>query len=236
MPATLWPDIEVLSRQASKSGGFSHSQVFVTTLAQRLRQIYGPLPKVVMPLDGSCRNHRSAFWSLGISVLYMLPIVVFSAAMIFAGLRDLTTMTIPNWLTLALAFSFFVFAPLVSMPLAEVGLHAAVGFAVLLVGIGFFGMGWIGGGDAKLLAAVALWVGWGQALSYLVIASVLGGALTLLILGFRTLPLPALLVRQQWLARLHDRSEGIPYGLALAVAALLIFPETDVFRLVVALG
>ncbi len=169
-------------------------------------------------------------------VLNTLPIVVFSAAMVFAGVRDVATMTIPNWLTLALALSFFVFAPLVAMPLDEIGLHAAVGFAALLVGMGFFGMGWIGGGDAKLVAAVALWVGWAQALPYLVVASLLGGALTLLILGFRTLPLPNVLIRQHWLLRLHDRGEGVPYGLALAVAALLVFPDTDVFRLVVALG
>lgn len=170
------------------------------------------------------------------SVLNTLPIVVFSAAMIFAGVRDLTTMTIPNWLTLALAAAFLVFAPLAAMPLAEIALHAAVGFAALLVGMGFFAMRWIGGGDAKLMAAVALWVGWAQALPYFVIASLLGGALTLLILGFRNLPLPAVLVRQQWLSRLHDRGEGVPYGMALAAAALLIFPETDIFRLAVAIG
>lgn len=170
------------------------------------------------------------------SFFTILPIAIFSAAMIFAGVRDLTTMTIPNWLTLALTAAFFVFAPLTAMPLAEIGLHVAVGFGVLLVGMAFFAKGWIGGGDAKLMAATALWVGWTQALPYFVIASMLGGALTLLILGFRNLPLPAVLVRQQWLSRLHDRGEGIPYGLALAVAALLIFPETDFFRLAVAIG
>lgn len=173
---------------------------------------------------------------MGGPVLNTLPIVVFSAAMVFAGVRDLATMTIPNWLTLGLALAFFAFAPLVAMPLAEVGVHSAVGFAALLVGMGFFGMGWIGGGDAKLVAAIILWVGWTQALPYLVVASLLGGALTLIILGFRTLPLPGILVRQNWLLRLHDRSEGVPYGIALAVAALLVFPDTDFFRLAVALG
>lgn len=169
-------------------------------------------------------------------VLDTLPIVVFSAAMIFAGVRDLTTMTIPNWLTLALAVAFFVFAPLAAMPLFDIAIHAAIGFAALLVGMGFFAMGWIGGGDAKLMAAVALWVGFAEALSYFLIASLLGGVLTLLILGFRNLPLPAILVRQKWLSRLHDRGEGVPYGLALAAAALLVFPETDIFRLTVAFG
>ncbi|MGB3809130.1 MAG: prepilin peptidase [Parvibaculum sp.] len=170
------------------------------------------------------------------SLLNTLPIAVFSAAMIFAGLRDLTTMTIPNWLTLALVLAFCIFAPLVAMPLSEIGMHVGVAFAVLLVGMAFFAKGWIGGGDAKLMAATALWVGWSQALPYFVVASLLGGALTMLILGFRKLPLPAMLVRQQWLSRLHDRGEGVPYGMALAAAALIIFPDTDFFRLAVAVG
>ncbi len=182
----------------------------------------------------SGRFRLDASQGLGMFAVNSLPIVVFSAAMIFAGVRDLTTMTIPNWLTLTLAVAFLVSALVTAMPLSEIALHLGVGFAVLLIGMGFFARGWIGGGDAKLMAAVGLWVGWTQALPYFVTASILGGGLTLLILGFRNLPLPAILVRQPWLLRLHDRGEGIPYGLALAAAALLIFPETDIFRLTVA--
>ncbi|MDO8290404.1 MAG: prepilin peptidase [Parvibaculum sp.] len=170
------------------------------------------------------------------SVLTTFPIAVFSAAMIFAGVRDLTTMTIPNWLTLALTLTFFVAAPIIGMSLTEIAQHTVIFFVTLLVGMGFFAMGWIGGGDAKLMAAVALWIGWEQALPYFLIASVMGGGLTLLILGYRNLPLPAFMVRQAWALRLHDRSEGVPYGLALAAAGLLIFPDTEIFRLTVAIG
>lgn len=170
------------------------------------------------------------------SVLSSLPIGIFCIAMIFAGLRDLTTMTIPNWLTLTLAVVFFAAAAMTSMPLAEIGLNTVVGFAALVIGMILFAQGWIGGGDAKLMAAVALWVGWAQALPYFLVASILGGALTLAILGYRNLPLPAFVMRHDWALRLHDRAEGVPYGLALAAAALLIFPETEIFRLTVAIG
>jgi prepilin peptidase CpaA len=170
------------------------------------------------------------------SVLTTLPIAIFCAAMIVAGVRDLTTMTIPNWLTFALIIAFFVAAPVTGMPLSDIALHAAIGFVTLLVGMAFFAKGWIGGGDAKLMAAVALWIGWAQALPYFVIASILGGGLTLLILGYRNLPLPAFVMRHPWALRLHDRAEGVPYGLALAVAGLLIFPDTEIFRLTVAIG
>ncbi|MGV8995700.1 MAG: A24 family peptidase [Parvibaculaceae bacterium] len=170
------------------------------------------------------------------SVLATFPIAVFSAAMIFAGVRDLTTMTIPNWLTLTLTLAFFVVALVAGMSLSDIAQHTVICFITLIVGMVFFSRGWIGGGDAKLMAAVALWMGWGQALPYFVIASVLGGGLTLAILGYRNLPLPAFVVRQAWAVRLHDRAEGVPYGLALAVAGLLIFPDTEIFRLAVAIG
>jgi len=170
------------------------------------------------------------------SVLTTFPIAVFSAAMIFAGVRDLTTMTIPNWLTSTLALLFFVVAPLTGMGMTDIAQHTVICLLTLVVGMGFFAKGWIGGGDAKLMAAVALWIGWGQALPYFLIASVLGGGLTLAILGYRNLPLPAFMLRHAWAMRLHDRAEGVPYGLALAAAGLLIFPDTEIFRLTVAIG
>ncbi|MGB5948976.1 MAG: prepilin peptidase [Parvibaculum sp.] len=166
------------------------------------------------------------------SVLNTLPIVIFSAAMIFAAVRDLTTMTIPNWLTLGLTIAFFISAVSLGMPLADIARHASAGFALLLIGMGLFARGWIGGGDAKLVAAASLWLGWGDALPYLLLASIFGGGLTLFILFYRTLPLPMFLYRQGWLLRLHDRKEGVPYGIALAVAGLFIFPQTEIFRLV----
>jgi prepilin peptidase CpaA len=53
-----------------------------------------------------------------------------------------------------------------------------------------------------------------------------GGALTLAILQFRKLPLPSVLARQPWILRLHETGGGVPYGIALAAAALVIYPKT----------
>ena len=78
----------------------------------------------------------------------------------------------------------------------------------------------------KLFAAAALWFGHQHFLDFAVIAGLLGGALTLAIVLGRNVPLPEILARQGWLARLHDTKEGVPYGIALAAGALIVYPQT----------
>ncbi len=155
-----------------------------------------------------------------------IRLLVFPALMAFAASSDLLTMTISNRLSLALAGAFFVLTLTTGMPLPVIGMHLAAGALVLVVSFGFFTQGWIGGGDAKLAAATALWFGFAHLLDYLIYASLFGGALTLLIIQFRKLPLPGVLARQVWIQRLHETEGGIPYGIALAAAALAIYPKT----------
>ena len=126
----------------------------------------------------------------------------------------------------------FVVALASGMGLSDILLHAGAGAGVLAVAFVCFAMGWVGGGDAKVAAGAALWFGFAHLLNYLLYASLFGGALTLLLLQFRQWPLPQALGGQAWLLRLHDKETGIPYGIALAVGALLIYPETDWIRAV----
>jgi prepilin peptidase CpaA len=151
-----------------------------------------------------------------------------------AGVWDLASFTIPNFLSIALIGLFAVFAFAAGLTLPAVGLHLLAGLAGLVLGFGLFAMGWIGGGDAKLFAAVALWLGFHDLLNYALLASVFGGVLTLALLALRRLPLPVPLVRQAWALRLHDARSGIPYGVALAIGAFVLLPSTEIFRLAVA--
>jgi prepilin peptidase CpaA len=155
-----------------------------------------------------------------------IRLALFPALMAFAASSDLFTMTISNRLSLALTGGFVVLAFAAGMPLAAMGMHLAAGACVLVVGFVFFSQGWIGGGDAKLFAATALWFGFDHLLDYATYASIFGGALTLALLQFRKLPLPEALTRQPWIMRLHEERGGIPYGIALAAAALVIYPKT----------
>ena len=121
---------------------------------------------------------------------------------------------------------FLVLALVSHMSMMDVLSHFGAACVVLVVAFGFFSRGWIGGGDAKLAAATALWLGFEHLLPYLVYASLFGGALTLLLIQFRLAPLPAVLARQAWVQRLHEKDGGVPYGIALAAAALAVYPET----------
>ena len=159
-------------------------------------------------------------------IVDVIRLFLFPALVAFAAASDLLTMTISNRVSIALVAGFALLAVATGMPLTEVGLHAAAATVVLVAAFAFFACGWIGGGDAKLAAATALWLGFDQLVNYLLIASLLGGSLTLLILQFRRFMLPVSWTGQDWIQRLHQKDAGVPYGIALAAAALVVYPDT----------
>lgn len=152
--------------------------------------------------------------------------LIFAPAMVYAALTDLTTMTIRNGLVLLLIVAYAVLAPFAGLSLSQIGLSVGVAAGILLLGIVCFARGWIGGGDAKLAAATALWLGADYAPAYLINVALFGGVLTLLILQLRAVLLPIWLMKQPWIARLHAKETGVPYGVAMAAAALAVFPQT----------
>jgi len=160
-------------------------------------------------------------------ILDLARLSLFPALMAFAAASDLLTMTISNRVSLVLAAGFLAVAFASGMGPSDILLHVGAGGAVLAVAFVCFAMGWVGGGDAKVAASAALWFGFADLLNYLIYASLFGGALTLLLLQFRQWPLPSPLTGQAWLLRLHDKETGIPYGIALALGALVIYPETE---------
>jgi prepilin peptidase CpaA len=159
-------------------------------------------------------------------ILDVVRLLFFPALMAFAAASDLFTMTISNRVSLALAAGFLVLAFASGMTASDILMHLVAGATVLVVAFACFAFGWVGGGDAKVAAGAALWLGFAHLLNYLLYASLFGGALTLGLLQFRQWPLPYALAGQPWLLKLHAKETGIPYGIALAVGALAIYPET----------
>jgi prepilin peptidase CpaA len=159
-------------------------------------------------------------------VIDLIRLILFPALMAFAAASDLITMTISNRVSIILIAGFLVLALASGMAPLAIASHAGAAALVLVVSFGLFACGWIGGGDAKLAAATTLWLGFDYLLNYLLYASLLGGALTLLLIQLRLVPLPGLLAGQLWAQRLHRKDGAVPYGIALAAAALIVYPET----------
>lgn len=153
-------------------------------------------------------------------------LLFFPALMAYSAISDVLTMRISNMISIALVVGFLALAFASGMPLAQIGWHLACGALVLTITFAMFAFGWIGGGDAKLAAATALWFGFAHVLEYGLVASVFGGALTILLLTLRQLPAPRLVRETPWMDRLHDHKVGIPYGVALAAAGVMIYPQT----------
>jgi prepilin peptidase CpaA len=152
--------------------------------------------------------------------------VVFPFAMIFAALSDVFTMTIGNRISAVLIVSFFLIAPFISIGWAGFGMHLAAFGLVLAVTFALFATGTMGGGDAKLLASTSLWMGLGQPLmTYLLVATVVGGVFTLFLILFRKSSLAVYAGEVRILRRMIDEKD-VPYGVALAIGGLVAFPET----------
>ena len=126
---------------------------------------------------------------------------------------DLKTRTIPNWLNLAIALLAVAFWYSVQLPLwPEVALRVGVAFVAFWVFAAAFAMGAMGGGDVKLIAALALWLPWQAVLALIFLMSIAGGVLTL-----------AYLIRHR-LAKREEKLE-IPYGVAIAFGGLWLISE-----------
>lgn len=158
--------------------------------------------------------------------------LLFTGAMIYAALQDAATFTIRNRLVLVLLAGYVVCAPLAGLGVAAIGMSVATAAAVLVLTFLLFAFGWIGGGDAKLAAVAALWLGLDGTPAFLVYTMLIGGVLALLLLTVRTMPLPATLYGKGWVARLQSPATGLPYALALAPAAILVVPSTPWFALI----
>lgn len=160
-------------------------------------------------------------------------LVIFPMLVAFGGASDLLTMTIQNRVSILLIAGFAVVAAGTGLPPAGWGIHVLGLLPVFVIGFGFFAAGWMGGGDVKFISAIALWIGFTPELAQFVILVTLYGAiLTLGLMSMRQMVVvPGALARQEWFARLHDRKSGIPYGIAIAVAGLQVYPATAWFKL-----
>ncbi len=162
----------------------------------------------------------------------MLPDLLswlFPLALVWAMVSDTLTLEIPNSISVGLVAVFLALALLAGTDYVTVLMHLGAGLAMLVAGAGLFFARIVGGGDAKLLAAVSVWTGFQLLPIFLFYMAVAGGVLALSLLIYRRLPLPARFAANPWLDRLHNPNEGVPYGVAIGLAGLFVFTNLPVF-------
>jgi prepilin peptidase CpaA len=159
-------------------------------------------------------------------------LVIFPLCMAMAACSDLLTMTIPNRLSIVLLASFVAIAPFAGLSFQEILIHLGAGAIVFAACFALFALNIMGGGDAKILTASAVWFGLNSSLTaYLVNVSIFGGLLSVVILLLRSnhnlivisrLPVPVTM--------LHAKK--VPYGIAIGAAALTAYPSSPIVQAV----
>lgn len=164
-------------------------------------------------------------------MLEALIFVVFPFCMVFAAVSDLLSMTIANRVPLLLIATFLVVAPLTGMSWADFAWHLAAFAVVLSATFALFAMGGMGGGDAKLMAATALFMGFGFPLvEYLVVSTLFGGILTVALLLYRNSALAVFTGHNVLTRNLANEKVGIPYAIALGAGGLFTYAETPLMQ------
>lgn len=159
-------------------------------------------------------------------MIQFLSLTLFPVLMIVAGAGDALSMRIPNWLTALIAIAFLPMALLTGMPLLTVGLHLAVGVGMFFAGFALFALGLFGGGDAKLLAAAGLWLGWPDVIPFLVLTAFAGGALALCVGIWSIINVDSEVKNGTVFKYLGSIKPNVPYGYAFAIGALLAFSQS----------
>lgn len=155
---------------------------------------------------------------------------LFPLLMVFAAIGDLIAYKIPNWLCLTVVALFFPVAFIAGLPFEAIGWHVLAACVALVIGFGLFAAGWFGGGDAKLLAAAALWFGWPDSMRFAVYTALAGGALAIAVALWSAIQVDSEVRGWTRFKRIFEVKPNVPYGVALAAGALLALPGTWLMR------
>jgi prepilin peptidase CpaA len=164
-------------------------------------------------------------------MLALFSLSVFPAALLIAAATDLYEFKIPNWVSAVLVAAFIVACLALHAPLRLLAEGLLLGAGALAVGFALFLKRVVGGGDAKLLAAAAPWVGLAGLMNFLTNMAFAGALLAIALIIFRKTPQLPIYAHAPWVVRLHQKPKDIPYAVAIAAGGLLSFQQTQLFQL-----
>jgi prepilin peptidase CpaA len=143
-------------------------------------------------------------------------VVILLLAVAAAAIEDAARLRISNIICLVVLVTALVAMGFQGFPIA-LWQNAVVFVAILALGTPLFAAGKMGGGDIKLLACLGLWMNFSAAV-WLIAATLIAGGL--LAFGFIAVRMALKGGRED---RRKARSRRIPYGLAIAAGACLVF-------------
>ncbi len=156
-------------------------------------------------------------------------VIVFAALNICAAIYDALIRLIPNWVSVAIALLFLPAAYFAGLSLEQFGWHLVAGVIAFAIGVGLFYLKIWGGGDAKLVAAVCLWMGTTGSLSFVTAFAIAGGVVALPLVVLKRLKLQH---KNERVARALDVKK-VPYGIAIAVGAFWAAPYSPILQQVI---
>ena len=165
-------------------------------------------------------------------IAYLL-LSVFPAALLIAAANDIYEFKIPNWISIILVAVYPLAGYAIGASYHVMIEGALIGAAALTIGFILFALKVVGGGDAKLFAATAPWLGLISLGSFLFYTALAGLFLAIVMGMFRRFPILPVYAHAPWLIRLHERKKDLPYAVAIAAGALLSFSQTPYFQLVI---
>lgn len=164
------------------------------------------------------------------NIVFLISILTYCGFLIWAAIGDIRSFTITNRLNIAFFFGFLVLAFPLGLNIKEIGIHIIIAGIAFIIGFLLFAAGLFGGGDAKLIAATAVWLGPAPMMAYATTTALAGGVLALLLIIARLLAKKFGLPKQpKWLRRMLRKTNHVPYGVALCVGGLLAIPQADWF-------
>ena len=148
----------------------------------------------------------------------------------FAAIRDISTLTIPNWVNACIAGLGLAALAVSGSPMATMGWHLALGVGAFIVCMGLFFAGAFGGGDAKMIPAVLLWVGPGGAVSFILWTAIFGGVLAVLLLPIRSVAPGGVLINRRFASL--EEGAGAPYAVAIAAGLFVTIPKAPLLAVI----
>jgi prepilin peptidase CpaA len=150
--------------------------------------------------------------------------LAFPLLLLFAAWHDVSTMWIPNWVSIALGVAFIPAAMAAGLSMPQIGMHLIVGGVALLACVILFFLHIFGGGDAKVIAAASLWVGLPGMTTFVFWMALAGGLLGLVLIALRRMKLNP---QREWSKRLLSPETGAPYAVAIAIGGLFAAPHSQ---------